>query len=110
MNNGSARVSNTAEHGAEATREAFGNVRDSISEAGDAVRRAARETAQETLKAGRHQAGRAVDAAHDAGQRAAGVAQNAASSVSSYIRAKPVEAALIGLSGLLLASLLMRRR
>jgi ElaB/YqjD/DUF883 family membrane-anchored ribosome-binding protein len=99
MNNASSRISSAAESGGDAAREVFGNAKESIYEAGDAVRKAARETANDAVKAGREQAGRAV-----------GAAQDAAYSISSYVRAKPVEAALIGLSGLLLASLLLRRR
>jgi ElaB/YqjD/DUF883 family membrane-anchored ribosome-binding protein len=99
MSHTSARISDIANGGTEALRETYGSARESIHDAGDAVRAAARETAREAVKAGRAQAGRAAD-----------VAQDAAHSVSSYIRARPVEAALIGLGGLVIASLLLRRR
>jgi ElaB/YqjD/DUF883 family membrane-anchored ribosome-binding protein len=68
----------------------------------DAVRdtyTAARETAREAMKVGQAQAARAAD-----------VAQDAAQSITSYVRARPIEAALIGLGGLVIASLLLRRR
>jgi len=83
----------------ESTRDAFNATRESMGEAGDAVRKAARTGAKEAAAYGREGADRAYAAAQDVGR-----------SLSAYIKEKPVHAALIGLGGLMLASMLFRRR
>ena len=83
----------------ESAREALNTTRESLHETGDAVRKAARAGAKEAAAYGRENADRAYAAAQDVGR-----------SVSAYIKEKPVHAALIGFGGLMLASLLFRRR
>ena len=87
------------EQAADTAREAFNTTRESFSEAGDAVKKAARAGAKDAAAYGREGADRAYVAAQDVGR-----------SVATYVREKPVHAALIGLGGLMLASLLFRRR
>ena len=87
------------DHAADAARDAFNTTRESFGEAGDAVRKAARVGAKEAAAYGREGADRAYAAAQDVG-----------ASVSAYVRDKPVQAVLIGLGGLVLASMLFRRR
>jgi ribosomal protein L18 len=87
------------EQAADTARDAFEATRESVSEARDAVRKAARTGAKEAAAFGRDGADRAYSAAQDVGQ-----------SVAAYIKEKPVHAALIGLGGLMLASMLFRRR
>jgi vacuolar-type H+-ATPase subunit H len=99
MTNTTARFTNAASSGVEAARDAFSDTRDSIGEAGDAMRKAAKDTVREAKSYGRENAGKAVDAAQDLGQ-----------AIMSYASKKPVQAALIGVGGLLLASLILRRR
>jgi len=99
MNSATGRMSNAMESGAEAAREAFADTRESMGEARDAMQKAARETLREAKTYGRKNAARAYDAAQDT-----------AKSILDYVNEKPVQAALIGLGGLLLAGLLLRRR
>jgi len=87
------------EQAADVARDAFNTTRESFNEAGEAVRKAARVGAKEAAAYGR-----------DSADRAYSVAQDASRSVSAYIRQRPVEAALIGIGGLVIASLLLRRR
>src|SRR5882724_6745249 len=87
------------EHAADAARDAFDTTRESFNEAGDAVRKAARAGAKEAAAYGREGADRAYAAAQDVGR-----------SLTAYVKEKPVHAALIGLGGLMLASMLFRRR
>mgnify|MGYP001602848176 CR=1 FL=1 len=87
------------EHAADAARDAFNTTRENLHEAGDAVRKAARAGAKEAAAYGREGADRAYATAQDVGR-----------SLSAYIKEKPVHAALIGLGGLMLASMLFRRR
>lgn len=93
------QMSNAVDSGAKAAREAYNDSRESIAEAGEAVRKAARDTLHNASQAGRKSAARAYDAA-EVGAR----------SVMGYVNEKPVQAALIGIGGILLASLLLRRR
>lgn len=91
--------SKTAGIGVEAAREAISQAGEQI----DAATREARKTASETLHGasayGRRQAGEAIEAA-----------QGLARTAGRYARENPGQAILIGLGGLLLASLLFRRR
>jgi len=87
------------EHAADAARDAFNTTRESFNEAGDAVRKAARAGAKEAAAYGREGADRAYGAAQDVGR-----------SLATYVKERPVHAALIGLGGLMLASMLFRRR
>jgi hypothetical protein len=93
------KMSNMAEDGADAAREAFSSSREHIGEASDAVRKAARTTAKEAAAYGRENVGRAYGAAADLSR-----------SMSRYVAEKPVQAGLIALGGLLLAGWLLRRR
>jgi hypothetical protein len=92
-------MSNMAENGAEAARDAFSSSREHIGEATDAVRKAARTTAKEAAAYGRENADRAY-----------GAAQDISRSLSHYVAQKPVQAGLIALGGLMLAGWLFRRR
>ncbi|HVZ01967.1 MAG TPA: hypothetical protein VHA35_20850 [Dongiaceae bacterium] len=87
------------EQAADAARDAFNTTRESFSEAGEAVRKAARVGAKEAAAYGRENADRAYAAAQDVGR-----------SLAAYVKERPVQSALIGLGGLLLASMLFRRR
>jgi hypothetical protein len=87
------------EQAADTAREAFNTTREHVGEAGEAVRKAARTGAREAAAYGREGADRAYVAAQDVGR-----------SLVTYVREKPVHAALIGLGGLMLVSLLFRRR
>jgi len=87
------------EQAADSARDAINTTRESFSEAGDAVRKAARVGAKEAAAYGR-----------DGADRAYAAAQDVSRSVSDYIRQRPVESVLIGLGGLVIASLLLRRR
>jgi ElaB/YqjD/DUF883 family membrane-anchored ribosome-binding protein len=87
------------DHAADAARDAFNTTRESFGEASDAVRKAARVGAKEAVAYGKDGADRAYAAAQDLG-----------ASVSAYVRQKPVQAALIGIGGLVIASMLFRRR
>jgi len=86
-------------NGIEATREAVNHAGERIDEATRETRKVASEKLQEGAAYARQHAGEAVDAA-----------QNLAKSASKYARENPGQAILIGLGGLLLASLLFRRR
>jgi ElaB/YqjD/DUF883 family membrane-anchored ribosome-binding protein len=99
MTNASGQMANAMDNGAKVARDAFGETRESIGEAGEALRKAARETAKEAKEYGRQNAARAIGATEDA-----------ARSVLGYINERPVQAAMIGIGGLLLAGLLLRRR
>ena len=99
MTNVSGQMANAMDNGAKVARDAFGETRESIGEAGEAVRKAARETAKEAADYGRKNAARAIDAAEDT-----------ARTVLGFINERPVQAAMIGIGGLLLAGLLLRRR
>jgi len=92
------------------TSKAFGNgmeaARDTLNEAGERIdeatrstRKAASEKMHDAAAYGRQHAGEALDAA-----------QGMARSAGRYARENPGQAILIGLGGLLLASLLFRRR
>jgi ElaB/YqjD/DUF883 family membrane-anchored ribosome-binding protein len=99
-----AAMSNTTTNGkienaADAARDALNTTRDSFNDASDAVRKAARVGAKEAAAYGRENADRAYAAAQDVGR-----------SVSAYVKEKPVQSVLIGLGGLVLASMLFRRR
>ena len=99
MNSTTGRISDMAGNGAEAAREAFANTRESLGEAGEAARKAAKATLKDAKAYGRENAGKAYDAAGDATR-----------SISAYIQEKPVQAGLIALGGLLVASMLFRGR
>ena len=99
MTTSNGRIGAAAENAAETARDAFNATRESMGEAGDAVRKAARVGAKEAAAYGKEGADRAYAAAQDVGR-----------SLSNYVREKPVHAALIGLGGLMLASMLFRRR
>jgi len=103
MTDHAGRMSNMAQNGAaearDAARDAYSQARETVSEAGDTLRKAARSTAREAAAYGKENADRAYAAAQDVGR-----------SVSRYISERPVEAALIGIGGLVIASLLLRRR
>jgi ribosomal protein L18 len=78
------------------------NTNGRIEQVADAARdsfNTTRETFNEAAAYGRESADRAYGAAQDVGR-----------SVAAYVREKPVHAALIGLGGLMLASILFRRR
>jgi ElaB/YqjD/DUF883 family membrane-anchored ribosome-binding protein len=88
-------MSAAMEAGAKTARHTMDNAKDAAGEAGDAVRRAAHDAKDY----GRKAAAQVYDAAGDS-----------AKSIIGYINEKPVQAALIGVGGLLLASMLFRRR
>jgi vacuolar-type H+-ATPase subunit H len=92
-------TSKTFGNGMEATRDALHHAGEQIDEATRDARKSAAEGVRSAATYGREQAGEALDAA-----------ENLARSAARYAREKPVQAALIGLGGLLLASLLFRRR
>jgi ElaB/YqjD/DUF883 family membrane-anchored ribosome-binding protein len=92
-------TSRMAGNGMEATRDAVNQAGERIDEATRDARKAAAETMQDAAAYGRQHAGEAYDAA-----------QNLARSATRYARENPMQAALIGLGGLLLASLFFRRR
>ena len=99
MSSVSSTTNGKVEHAADAARDAFNTSRESFSEASDAVRKAARVGAKEAAAYGREGADRAYSAAQDVGR-----------SLSAYVKERPVQAALIGIGGLMLASMLFRRR
>jgi ElaB/YqjD/DUF883 family membrane-anchored ribosome-binding protein len=86
-------------NGMEATRDALNHAGDRIDEATRDARKAASEKLHDGAAYARQHAGEAVDAA-----------QSFARSAGRYARENPGQAILIGLGGLLLASLLFRRR
>jgi ElaB/YqjD/DUF883 family membrane-anchored ribosome-binding protein len=85
------RVTDAMSDGAEAAKDAFAETREGMGHA--------REAMQKAKAVGRKNAAKAYEAA-----------EGTARSVIEYINEKPVQAALIGIGGLLLASLLFRRR
>ena len=104
------RMSSATNAGSDVAHEVFGNAKEGLSEAGDAVRKAARETVKEAASYGREQADVAYGAAQDAAKAAQETAAKVANTTARYVREKPVQAVLLGLGGLLLARLLFRRR
>jgi len=92
-------TSRTIGNGMEAARDTLNQAGERIDEATRGARRTAAETAQEAASYGRKQASEAID-----------VAEGFARSATKYARENPGQAILIGLGGLLLASLLFRRR
>jgi ElaB/YqjD/DUF883 family membrane-anchored ribosome-binding protein len=99
MNSTTGRISDLAGSGAEAARDTFASTRESLGEAGDAARKAAKATVKDATAYGRQNAGKAYDVAGDA-----------ARSISSYIQEKPLQAGLIALGGLLVAGMIFRGR
>jgi ElaB/YqjD/DUF883 family membrane-anchored ribosome-binding protein len=85
--------------GMEATRDAINQAGERIDEATRDTRKAASEKMHEGAAYARQHAGDALD-----------VAQGLAKSAGRYARENPGQAILIGLGGLLLASLFFRRR
>jgi ElaB/YqjD/DUF883 family membrane-anchored ribosome-binding protein len=92
-------TSKTFGSGMEAARESMNQAGERIDEATRDARKAASEKLHDAASYGRQQAGDALDAA-----------QGLARSASRYAKENPGQAILIGLGGLLLASLLFRRR
>ncbi len=92
-------TSKTFGNGMEAARETLNQAGERIDEATRDTRKAASEKLQGAAAYGRQHAGEALDAA-----------QGLARSASRYAKENPGQAILIGLGGLLLASLLFRRR
>ncbi len=88
-----------AGNGIEATREAVNEAGERIDEATKGARKAASEKLHDAAAYGRQHANEAYD-----------TAQNLARSAGRYAREHPGQAILIGLGGLLLASLVFRRR
>ncbi len=86
-------------NGIEAARDAIHTAGERIDESTKDARKAASEKLHEGAAYARQHAGEAVDAA-----------QNLARSATKYAKENPGQAILIGLGGLLLASLLFRRR
>jgi ElaB/YqjD/DUF883 family membrane-anchored ribosome-binding protein len=97
--NTSTTANKTVGNGMEAGREAFNHASERIDEATRDFRKNAAEGVKQAAAQGRVYANEALD-----------VAEDLARSTGRYVREKPVQAALIGLGGLLLASLLFRRR
>jgi len=92
-------TSKTFGNGMEAARDTLNHAGEQIDEATRGARKAASEKFQEAASAARQHGGEALDAA-----------QGFAKSVNRYARENPGQAILIGLGGLLVASLLFRRR
>jgi ElaB/YqjD/DUF883 family membrane-anchored ribosome-binding protein len=92
-------TSKMAGNGGEAARDALNHAGERIDEATRDARKAASEKLHDAAAYGRQHAGEALDAA-----------QGMARSATRYARENPGQAILIGLGGLLLASLLFRRR
>lgn len=92
-------TSKMAGNGMEAAREAVNHAGERIDEATRDTRKMASEKMHDAAAYGRQHAGEALDAA-----------QGFARSAGRYARENPGQAILIGLGGLLLASLLFRRR
>lgn len=88
-----------AGNGMEASRDALHHAGEQIDEATRGARRQASETLHHAAAEGRRRAGDALDAA-----------QSAARTAGRYARENPTQTILLGLGGLLLASLLFRRR
>ena len=91
--------SSRASNGAEAAREAAHQAGEHLDEATRGARRHAAERLHDAAVYGRRHAGEAYD-----------TAQGLARSAGRYARENPMQAVLIGLGGLLVASLLFRRR
>jgi ElaB/YqjD/DUF883 family membrane-anchored ribosome-binding protein len=98
------------EHAADAARDAYATTRDSFNEASKAARDGFNESSEAVRKAARVGAKEAAAYGRENADRVYATAQDVGRSVSEYIREKPVQAALIGLGGLVLASMLFRRR
>ena len=92
-------ISKTVGNGMEETRDALSHAGERIEETTREARKAASEKLQGAAAAGRQHAGEAYD-----------TAERLARSAGRYARDNPGQAILIGLGGLLLASLLFRRR
>jgi len=92
-------TSKTFGNGVEAAREAVNQAGERIDEATRDTRKAASEKLHDAAAYSRQHAGEALDAA-----------QGLARSAGRYAKENPGQAILIGLGGLLLASLLFRRR
>ena len=92
-------TSRMAGNGMEAAREAVSQAGERIDEATRDARKAASEKLQDAAAYGRQHAGEALE-----------TAQGLARSAGRYARENPAQAIMIGLGGLLLASLLFRRR
>ena len=97
MNTGN--TSKTFGNGIESTRDALNQAGERIEEATRGARKAASEGLSEAASFSREQAGEAYDAA-----------RSAAKATGRYVRENPMQAVMIGLGGLLLASLLFKRR
>ncbi|MDQ7248697.1 hypothetical protein [Dongia sedimenti] len=92
-------TSKTFGNGVEAARDTVNEAGERLEEATRGARKAAAEKLQGAAAYGRQHAGEALDAA-----------QGLARSAGRYAKENPGQAILIGLGGLLLASLLFRRR
>jgi ElaB/YqjD/DUF883 family membrane-anchored ribosome-binding protein len=92
-------TSKMASNGMEATRDALHQAGERVDEATKDARKAASEKLHDAAAAGRQHAGEAYE-----------TAERLARSAGRYARENPGQAILIGLGGLLLASLLFRRR
>ena len=92
-------TSKTFGNGMEAARETVNQASERIDEATRDARKAASEKLHDAAAYSRQHAGEALDAA-----------QGLARSAGRYAKENPGQAILIGLGGLLLASLLFRRR
>jgi len=98
------------EHAADAARDALNTTRDSFNDASKAARDSFNDTSEAVRKAARVGAKEAAAYGREGADRAYAAAQDLGASVSTYVREKPVQAALIGIGGLVLASMLFRRR
>ena len=92
-------IGSRASNGAEAVRDAAQQAGEHIDEATRGARKAAAQTLHDAAVYGREH-----------GREAYGTAQGFARSAGRYARENPTQAILIGLGGLLLASLWLRRR
>jgi ElaB/YqjD/DUF883 family membrane-anchored ribosome-binding protein len=92
-------TSKTFGSGVEAARDTFNQASERVDEATRDARKAASEKLQDAAAYGKQHAGEALDAA-----------QGLARSAGRYAKENPGQAILIGLGGLLLASLWFRRR
>jgi len=92
-------ITSRASNGSETARDAIHEAGERLEESTRGARKAAAETLDSAATYGRKHAEEAYDAA-----------QNMARATGRYVRENPMQAALIGLGGLFLASLLFRRR
>jgi ElaB/YqjD/DUF883 family membrane-anchored ribosome-binding protein len=92
-------ISKTVGNGMEEARDALNHAGERIEESTREARKAASEKLHGAAAAGRQHAGEAYD-----------TAERLARSAGRYARDNPGQAILIGLGGLLLASMLFRRR